>query len=63
LRSGASEDIMAPMKVFAAIGVLSAFTVALSAGIVFALKGNPWLLIASLGLFVFLFVRVGCTEA
>jgi hypothetical protein len=54
---------MAPMKVFAAIGVLSAFTVALSAGIVFALKGNPWLLIASLGLFVFLFVRVGCTEA
>jgi len=50
------------MKVFAAMGILAAFAVAIAAGIVLTVKGSAWLLLVSLGLFTLLFWRIGCTE-
>jgi len=51
------------MRFFAAIGVLGLFSAAIAAGIVLTVHGNPWLLLFSLGLFSFLFYRVGCTHS
>ena len=51
------------MKVFLAMGVMAAFAAAMAAGIVLAVQGSGWLLLASVGLFVLMFWRIGCTEA
>jgi hypothetical protein len=50
------------MKFFVAVGVMAAFAAAMAAGIVLAVQGSPWLLVASVGLFGLLFWRIGCTE-
>lgn len=50
------------MKFFVAVGILIAFAIAMAAGIVKAVGGDPWLLLASVGLFGLLFARVGCTD-
>jgi hypothetical protein len=51
------------MKVFLAMGVMTAFAAVMAAGIVMAVKGDFWLLLASVGLFGVLFWRIGCTES
>ena len=48
------------MKFLAAMGVMAVFAAVMATGIVLAVKGNPWLLIASFGGFFFLFAKVGC---
>ncbi len=51
------------MKFVAAIGVFVAFAAVMAAGLVLTVaQGNPWLLVASLGLFSILFIRIGCTQ-
>ena len=51
------------MKVVAAIGVFAAFAALMATGLVLTVaKGSPWLLVASLGLFAVLFIRIGCTQ-
>ena len=50
------------MKFFAAMGVLLGFAALMAAGMVFTVQGNPWVLLISLGAFVLLFSRIGCTE-
>ena len=42
------------------MGVMAVFAAVMATGIVLAVKGNPWLLIASFGAFFFLFAKVGC---
>ena len=60
---GDSFRIIVPhMRFAAALGILTGFVCVLAAGIVRTVHGSPWLLIASLGVFVILFVRIGCTE-
>ena len=51
---------MAAMKFFAAILVFVLFAFFISWGIVEVLKGSPWLLIASLGVFFGTFAKYGC---
>ncbi|MGA2245899.1 MAG: hypothetical protein ABSH48_12935 [Verrucomicrobiota bacterium] len=48
------------MKFFAAIGVFALFAFFIGWGIVELLKGSPWLLLASLAVFLGSFVKFGC---
>ena len=48
------------MKFAAAILVFALFAFFISWGIVELLKGSPWLLLASLGVFLGTFVKYGC---
>ena len=48
------------MKFFAAVLVFVLFAFFISWGIVELLKGSPWLLIASLGVFFGTFAKYGC---
>ena len=48
------------MKFLAAILVFALFTFFIGWGIVEVLKGNPWLLVASLAVFVGTFAKYGC---
>ena len=52
-----------PMRFFAAMGDQAFFAAEIAAGIVLTVKGSPWLLVASLGLFTFLFIRIGCADS
>jgi len=48
------------MNFLAAIGVLALFAGTMATGVVLAVKGSPWLLLASFGAFLFLFGKLGC---
>ncbi len=48
------------MKFAAAILVFALFAVFISVGIVEVLKGNPWILLASVGVFLGTFIKYGC---
>jgi uncharacterized membrane protein YccC len=48
------------MKFFAAMVVFALFAFFISWGIIELLKGNPWLLVAAVGVFVGTFVKYGC---
>lgn len=48
------------MKFVAAILVFALFAFFISWGIIELLKGSPWLLIASLGVFLGTFIKYGC---
>ena len=48
------------MKFALAILVFLLFTCFISWGIVLLMHGSPWLLIASLGVFVGTFIKYGC---
>ena len=48
------------MKFFAAILVFALFALFISLGILALLKGSPWLLLASVGVFLGTFVKFGC---
>jgi hypothetical protein len=48
------------MKFAAAICVFALFAVFIGWGIIEFLKGNPWLLLASLAVFGGAFVKAGC---
>jgi hypothetical protein len=50
----------APMKLLLAIGVLVGTGVWISLGIVLAVKGSPWLLLAGALAYGVAFVRIGC---
>ena len=51
---------LASMKFFGAIFVFVLFAFFISWGIIELLKGSPWLLLASLGVFFGTFVKFGC---
>jgi hypothetical protein len=48
------------MKFFAAILVFALFALFIGMGIIELLKGSPWLLLASVGVFIGTFVKFGC---
>jgi len=48
------------MKLFAAILLFASFAFFMSWGVLELLKGSPWLLLASLGVFLGAFVKFGC---
>jgi hypothetical protein len=48
------------MKFVAAISVFALFAFFISWGIIEVLKGNPWLLVAAVGVFLGTFVKFGC---
>jgi len=48
------------MKFAAAILVFGLFALFISLGIIEVLKGNPWLLFASLAVFLGTFIKYGC---
>ena len=48
------------MKLIAAIAVFALFAFFISWGILELLKGQPWLLLASLGAFLGTFIKFGC---
>lgn len=48
------------MKFFLAILVFVLFTFFISWGIILMLHGQPWLLLAALGVFVGTFIKYGC---
>ena len=48
------------MKFVAAILVFALFAFFISWGIIELLKGSPWLLVASLGVFLGTFIKYGC---
>ena len=50
------------MRLLAALGVFLATAVLIAAGIVLAVNGKPWLLIASTLAFLVGFARIGCTQ-
>lgn len=49
-----------PMKFAAAILVFALFALFIGVGIVEVLKGNPWVLVAALGVFIGTFIKYGC---
>ena len=49
-----------PMKFAAAILVFVLFAFFISWGVVELLKGSPWLLLASVGVFFGTFIKYGC---
>lgn len=51
---------MRHMKFLAAIFVYALISVILGAGILMAMKGSLWLLIAGLAVYVITFAKVGC---
>ena len=48
------------MKLVMAILVFLLFTVFISWGIVLLMHGSPWVLLATLGVFVGTFIKYGC---
>jgi len=48
------------MKFAAAILVFALFAFFIGLGIIELLKGNPWLLLASVGVFLGTFIKYGC---
>jgi cobalamin biosynthesis protein CobD/CbiB len=50
------------MKFAAAILVFVLFALFLSWGVIEMLKGQPWLLLAAVGLFVGTFIKFGCVS-
>ena len=48
------------MKFAAAILVFALFAFFISWGIVEVLKGNPWVLLTAMGVFLGTFIRYGC---
>ena len=48
------------MKFFAALLVFALFAFFIRWGIVEVLKGNPWLLIGAMGVFLGTFIKYGC---
>jgi len=62
LRGTGFRTIVSGMRFFAAMGIFAGFAVAMAAGIVLTVQGNPWLLAVSLGVFTLLFARIGCKE-
>ena len=48
------------MKFFAAILVFLLFTGFICWGIISMMHGNPWVLLATLGVFVGTFIKFGC---
>jgi hypothetical protein len=51
------------MRLLAALGVFLAMAALIAAGIVLAVTGKPWLLIASTSAFLLGFARIGCTQS
>ena len=49
-----------PMKFALAIAVFLAFAFFISWGILLLLHGQPWLLLATVGLFLGTFIKFGC---
>jgi hypothetical protein len=62
LRGRDFRTIVPGMRFFAAMGIMAGFAVAMAAGLVLTVQGNPWLLIVSLGVFGLLFARIGCMQ-
>ena len=54
--------MLGAMRLLAALGVFLATAVLIAAGIVLAVNGKPWLLIASTLAFLVGFARIGCTQ-
>jgi hypothetical protein len=50
------------MKLLAAVGVYLGVGIVIACGIVLAVKGSPWLLVASTLGFLIAFARIGCLE-
>ena len=48
------------MKFIAAISVFALFAFFIGWGIILLLRGQPWLLIAALGVFLGTFIKYGC---
>lgn len=48
------------MRFFAAILIFALFAFFISWGIIELLKGQPWLLLAAVGVFLSTFVKYGC---
>jgi hypothetical protein len=51
---------LAPMKFAAAILIFVLFAFFISWGVIELLKGRPWLLIATMGVFLGTFIKYGC---
>jgi hypothetical protein len=54
--------MLAAMKLLAALGVFLVTGALIAAGIVLAVQGRPWLLLASTLAFLVGFARIGCTQ-
>jgi hypothetical protein len=60
LRAAEDELYSAPMKFALAILTFALFAFFISWGIIELLKGKPWLLLASVGIFLGTFIKFGC---
>jgi CHASE2 domain-containing sensor protein len=54
--------MLVTMKLIAALGVFAAAALLIAAGMVLAVHGKPWLLVASSLAFLIGFARIGCTQ-
>lgn len=53
-------DIFPPMKFALAVLMFVAFAFFISWGIVLLMHGSPWVLLASVGVFLGTFIKFGC---
>ena len=60
LQESAEVLLFEPMKFALAIAVFGLFAFFISWGILEMLKGQPWLLLAAVGLFLGTFIKFGC---